>query len=463
MAEKNKKLIAAGIAGGAVVVLGIAYGVGAWQFSDKFQLNTKINGINVQGKTVEEVKSLLDDSIADYKLTIKQRNDVSETIVGKDIDLAITHDDAVQTLLDSQNPYQWPLALFSNNDSNVDLKIEYDTKKLASIEDNLDLFNKDKIIKPVNAHISDYSSSGFSVVKEVMGTTIDTDKTKASIDDCLTSLTSELTIEEAKLYKDPTIYSDNEQLNSLCDEVNKYSKLEITYTYGSEKETLTGDTIATWLKIDDSKSFKVSVDEDKAAEYISSLARKHDTIFRKHTFKTHSGRTITINKGDYGWWTNKTQTTEDLVKAITNFESGNREVIYKQTAASFDGNDYGNTYAEVDLGSQTLYYYKNGKLQMTSSFVSGNVSTGHATPSGIYSVTYKKPGQRMVGADYDVMTSYWMPFNGDIGFHDASWRSSFGGSLYKTRGSHGCVNMPVSRAKKLYSLISKGDAVICYY
>jgi lipoprotein-anchoring transpeptidase ErfK/SrfK len=100
---------------------------------------------------------------------------------------------------------------------------------------------------------------------------------------------------------------------------------------------------------------------------------------------------------------------------------------------------------------------------MSSSFVSGNVSTGHTTPSGIYSITYKDRNKRMIGDDYDVTTDYWLPFNGNIGFHDASWRSSFGGSIYKTNGSHGCVNMPHSAAAQLFSLISKGDPVICYY
>ena len=59
--------------------------------------------------------------------------------------------------------------------------------------------------------------------------------------------------------------------------------------------------------------------------------------------------------------------------------------------------------------------------------------------------------------------SYWMPFNGNIGMHDASWRSSFGGDIYKTNGSHGCINLPVSVAQELYGYVEKGTPVICYY
>lgn len=46
--------------------------------------------------------------------------------------------------------------------------------------------------------------------------------------------------------------------------------------------------------------------------------------------------------------------------------------------------------------------------------------------------------------------------------HDAKWRSSFGGSIYKTGGSHGCINLPHSVAKKIYENIASGMPVLCY-
>ena len=55
-----------------------------------------------------------------------------------------------------------------------------------------------------------------------------------------------------------------------------------------------------------------------------------------------------------------------------------------------------------------------------------------------------------------------MPFNGGIGFHDASWRNTFGGTIYKKNGSHGCVNMPYAAAKTLFENVYAGMPVICY-
>ena len=53
-----------------------------------------------------------------------------------------------------------------------------------------------------------------------------------------------------------------------------------------------------------------------------------------------------------------------------------------------------------------------------------------------------------------------MPFVGNsIGLHDASWRGSFGGSIYQSNGSHGCVNLPPDKAAELCSLIDRGTVV----
>ena len=48
------------------------------------------------------------------------------------------------------------------------------------------------------------------------------------------------------------------------------------------------------------------------------------------------------------------------------------------------------------------------------------------------------------------------------GLHDATWRTNFGGDIYKGAGSHGCINMPYASAAKLYDLIDAGTLVMIY-
>lgn len=102
-------------------------------------------------------------------------------------------------------------------------------------------------------------------------------------------------------------------------------------------------------------------------------------------------------------------------------------------------------------------------MVVESDFVSGNERRGDSTPAGAYSLTYKQRNAVLKGANYASPVAFWMPFNGNIGMHDATWRGSFGGSIYKTNGSHGCINLPPAVAMKIFENIEKGMPVLCYH
>ena len=154
--------------------------------------------------------------------------------------------------------------------------------------------------------------------------------------------------------------------------------------------------------------------------------------------------------------------TEALAAIIASGESTTREPEYSQKEASHGANDYGDTYVEINLTGQHLFFYKEGKLVVESDFVSGNLAKGWGTPAGSYPLAYKQKNAVLKGENYRTPVNYWMPFNNGIGMHDAKWRSSFGGTIYKTGGSHGCINLPPSVAKTIFDNISAGTPVICY-
>ena len=124
---------------------------------------------------------------------------------------------------------------------------------------------------------------------------------------------------------------------------------------------------------------------------------------------------------------------------------------------------------EIDLNVQEVYFYRDGSCLWSSNCVSGNPAKNNRTITGVYSIQSKERNRTLRGpqADngtyaYTSFVSYWMPFCGGYGLHDASWRSSFGGSIYKRSGSHGCVNLPTWEAPELYDLISVGTPVIVF-
>ena len=95
--------------------------------------------------------------------------------------------------------------------------------------------------------------------------------------------------------------------------------------------------------------------------------------------------------------------------------------------------------------------------------VTGNLMKEYDTPEGTYTLDYKKANAVLRGPGYASPVKYWMPFNGGIGLHDASWRSTFGGDIYRTNGSHGCVNLPTKVAGEIFNNIEPGVPVVCYF
>ena len=122
----------------------------------------------------------------------------------------------------------------------------------------------------------------------------------------------------------------------------------------------------------------------------------------------------------------------------------------------------GDTYAEVDIDNQHLAFYKNGRLVVSSDIVTGKLN-GHQTPTGLYYSHNKQTNCTLVGSDFRVFVKYWISIVYDvIGFHDASWRSVFGGEYYVDNGSHGCINTPDSAMLTLFNNLDDGTPVLIY-
>ncbi|WP_330398665.1 L,D-transpeptidase [Herbinix luporum] len=116
----------------------------------------------------------------------------------------------------------------------------------------------------------------------------------------------------------------------------------------------------------------------------------------------------------------------------------------------------------MNISKQYLWFYKDGKLLSQGPVVTGNPNRGNATVLGVYMVNYKQKEATLRGPGYEAKVKYWMPFFGNIGLHDAPWRSSFGRDIYLRNGTHGCVNAPLYLAKTIFENIDEGTPVIVY-
>lgn len=436
----------------------IIYIGGAVFFSFHYYPGTTINGLGCSLKTISGAEDIIAKQAGGYVLQIEGRNGM-ETVSAEDISLRAEFDDSVVRLMKEQNQFLWIFGILQKHAYEIDTLASYDEAALEAKMEGMSILDASNMQPPENAYIGEFNGQSYDIVPEVPGTTLDVNKTKAQIRDAVDSLQSTLVLAEAGCYMEPAVTSSDEQLVGLSEGMNKYAGASITYEFGEDKEVVDGAVIKDWLTLSGNK---ISVDAGLAREYVNSVARKYETFGRPRDFKKTDGETIHIKEGAYGWWIDRAATTEALVAAVENGETLVTEPIYRATAAQHGENDIGNTYVEIDLTKQHLYFYKEGSLLIESDFVSGSVNKGFATPVGVYGLTYKERDATLRGENYATPVKYWMPFNGNVGMHDADWRKSFGGEIYVTNGSHGCVNLPPENARVIYENIEKGIPVIVY-
>lgn len=433
--------------------------------SSHFSKGTIINEIDASGLTMEELESRM----REYVLTVRERTGegsyITETITGDQIGVTVSNTDELNGILKQQNILK-AISSYIKGEQQVytveNLYAYVDSALMTAIL-KLQGFQESFVTEPENAHISEYDpQTGYRIVPEIRGNVLNQTKTIQTVETAVDALLTEIDLEKAGCYEEPSVYADDAKLTERLAQMKQYTDLRIVYHFGQQEEVIDGSVLSGWLLVDEETN-KVSVSEEKIDDFVVMLRKKYDTIFRSREFQTSYGKTITIEGGDYGWWMNYSQEQGQLKEMIRNGESGERIPVYYQTAAVYGSQDYGNTYIEINLTAQHLFLYVNGEKKMESEFVSGNAARGFDTPAGIYGITYKEQDAMLVGENYETPVSYWMPFNGNIGLHDAIWRDSFGADIYKKSGSHGCVNMPYLKAKELYGEIAKGTPVICYY
>mgnify|MGYP004505474035 FL=1 len=453
--EKNKNYFIIVI----IFVIICIYGAFSIYFIKHFYFGTYINEINVSCKTVKEANELLLKESYNYTIKLEERNDVTEYIKGSNINFEYKGSKETEEIKTSQNPFLWIVNIFSNNKYIINEVYSFNRNLLKEELEKLNCFNSEDIVEPIDACLK-YEDGEFKIIKEVYGNKINEEFLYAYLLNSILLGERCINLDEINAYENPKFTSESEKVIKAQNELNKYVSSEIYYIFDNEIEVLDSSIINTWLEVD--STMNVVINEEKIKEYIKTLGIKYDTYGKTRSFKSTTGKNINVIGGNYGWRIDRTKEKEALIKNIKSGEIIKKEPIYLQTALGNHENDIGNTYVEINLTNQYLWFYKSGKIITQGDVVTGNVSRGNATPQGTYTLNYKQKNATLRGDNYNSDVKYWMPFNMNIGIHDASWRNSFGGNIYQESGSHGCVNAPEYLAKNIFENIEPGTPIICY-
>ena len=472
--KKHKGLKITGLAAAmAVVVAGCAYAGMTYYYSDRFFEGTWINGIDCSGKTAYEVETALADKVQDYSIQVSSRNQEPQMITGEQINYQYLSTGETLQLLKNQKPYEWIKGFYEQKSYTVAENVAYDKTLLQQQVTALNCAKTENQTAPENAYVA-FKDNQFQIVPETEGTQLNVKQAYRILDQAVADTQASIDFGTAPdAYVSAEVTQNDPELQSALEACNNYTKASITYTFGDQTATLDGNTIKDWLQFDEKGQLLMDDNtfHQHIADYVAQLAATYNTVGTEREFHTTSGRTVYVYSSVYGWAIDQAAEAAQLAQEIQSGTQTTREPIYEQTANSHGLNDLGNTYIEVDLSNQHMYYYQSGSLIFDSEFVSGNMSySDRQTHAGIFTL-YSKTSPSVLRGDkkpdgtyeYEEPVDYWMPFDGGIGFHDAPWRDAFGGDIYLTNGSHGCINLPPENAAVLYSIIDYNVPIVCFY
>lgn len=456
--KRKQKVIVISVALTLTVLAGVYIAI-SFYFSSHFFFRAKINGWRVGGMDLSAAEEKVGDGVEDYLLTVFDRDGGKHHVYGADIACSYVPDGSVEKLLNAQNPVQWAGAIFAPHDSEVPITMEYKEELISQAVESMDCFQKENVTDPESARI-ELGEDGYHIEKETPGNRMIFESVLAKVKQAVSAgeTTLQLTDED---YVSPEYTSESKEIVETMERIEKYENATIDYKIKDSKEQLSKEQIRDFLTVD---GFNVSLKEDKITDYVQMLASKYNTYADVRKFKTSSNDTVEIGGGDYGWIVDKPGEAEQLKADLEAGKPVSREPVYSQRAFVEGKDDIGNTYVEIDYTKQHMWYYENGELVVESDVVTGNINKNNGSPDGVFKIVYKDSPAVLKGEDYESDVTYFMPFAYNVGIHDASWRGGkFGGEIYKSSGSHGCINAPLEVADTIYKKIEVGTPVIAYY
>lgn len=450
-----------------VVLAGIFYLIMSFYYAGSYMFGTFINGVYVTGKTPEEINGRLLEKkqVESFHIVDKEGNKVSIPL--KDIGYTNSYLDELQDIYDKQNPFLWVIYMEMTREYKIEPVGFFETEKFDKFFDELELIKNASDKKKLKVEI-EKNKDGYELI-DTTKNLIDTKKAKQVVEAALKAGKEEVNL------KDEACYDEIEYTNEMKETMNLYEKVEqlvsteVIYKFDTKDVVVGRKVISDFIMVDEIGDFlfdeedNLMLDEEAIKTYIKDLAAEFDTVDKDRTFRASRGEMVVVPAGTYGNKLDQKKEFEYLLDAILNGKKEEHEPIYSQRAWGKGANDIGDTYIEVDLTNQKLYYYEGGAQVISADVVTGNISRRNGTPAKACYVYFMQKKRVLRGADYATPVDFWMAVYGNIGIHDATWRSKFGGSIYRTNGSHGCINTPYKEVSQLYSRVKIGTPVMIFY
>lgn len=439
-----------------LAVILVFYIATSMEYEEKFLSKTTVDGISIGNKKVEEANQTIIKYYKEKEFQVDEKKKGLFSFSGTDIGVASDFTKVLKKELKKQNNWAWPIDRISTQNKQLTVEnLVFDDEKVESFISGLPL-NQEQRKKPIDAQIIK-KDGGFHIQPEVEGNYFDESQVRELLIKSVQEGKEKIELKQA--YAKPGVKISDKTLKANLDKLKKLSDLSIVYTISGSKEVVPRDLLVEWLNIDELGS--ITVDKLGVSSYMETLSTKYSTYEKTRNFESSKKGMVKVQPGTYGWTLDVDRETESLSNDILLGENIERTPRYNGSGYSESGDKFENNYIEIDLASQHMWVYLNGKLFLETDIISGKPKT--PTPKGAFYVWKKDRNATLTGEDYATPVDYWLPVDWDgVGIHDSPWQSKYGGSSYLTSGSHGCINTPPSIMSKIYDQIEIGIPVVIY-
>ncbi len=451
----------------AIYLGGVAY------FNFFFMPSTSVDGQDVSLMNVEDVAtSLTAAKTSGWKASVSG-DGVSFELAAADISLAYDGESAARAAIAQQHPWAWPIELAqgaqqSLSTGDVSAYVSLDSDAISSAVANAVNAASSASAGSGNADITyDSEKKAYTASDSAQASRIDQNAATQAIAEQAKTLATSIELGDESLQA-------GESVDDAIKTANAMLAATVTLTLGgTEVTTVDADLISQWITIGDDLS--VTLNQDAITTWAKGdLSTKTDSVGTARTYTRPDGvQESVVAGGVYGWSINGAEAAQDIYNDIMAGSPTTLELPCYSSAATYNpgGQDWSTRFIDVDISDQhAIFFDSDGSVIWEAEVVTGQPNLNRSTTQGTWTITNKQSPSTLVGPNDESgnpqwvsHVDFWMGVVGNLmGFHNAPWRSAFGGDIYLTNGSHGCINLSYDDAEKLYSLCNVGDVVIIH-
>ncbi len=439
-------------------------------YANKIVRNVYYDGINLEGKTRAQVKTIIQtktDDLLDNKLVTK-----SDT--GKEYDAAFSQTGiSFDTNATVNNAFS-----FGRNDQflptlyalSKTMFIKNDIQALTTFDDNeyqsyLAATQSSLNLPPVDASLS--ITSGKIVTNTgTNGVTVDSSGLKDEITSQILTKQEVVLIEVPTTPITPTLLTEN--LSSAKSTAEGYLSHQIILTVASQSYTASSSDIAGWISFGlQNGKYAAWLNDTTIKTFIGKIAAKNDISVIDTKISAVDNATV-LQQGRQGIYVDQNDALAKIKVAMASSVTTTTIALIQttkdpQTIKVFPDEGivpgrFPGKYIDVDLTKQLMTLF-DGSTQVAQYIV----STGKAsTPTPVGTRTIEGHSGRAWSAPFGLYMPYFMGLGGGYGIHELpEWPNGYkeGEAHLGTPVSHGCIRLGVGAAQTVYDWTPDGTQV----